>query len=167
MTKSFKHIETKLIHAGEPEPLICGAVSMPIFQSSTFEYAGQDSYHDLKYIRLNNTPNHIVLHQKLAALENAEAAIVTSSGMAAITTTLLTLFNPGDHFLAQDCLYGGTYDFLTKDFAALGISFDFIDGDNPHSWENKLQTNTKAVYVETITNPLMQVADLKSLIEFN
>ena len=87
--------------------------------------------------------------------------------MAAITTTLLTLLDPGDHLLAQDCLYGGTYDFLTKDFATLGISFDFIDGDDPHSWESKLQTNTKAVYVETITNPLMQVADLKSLIEFN
>ena len=166
MTKPYRHIETKLIHAGEPEPLIRGAVSMPIFQSSTFEYAGQDSYHDLKYIRLNNTPNHIALHQKLAALENAEAAVVTASGMAAITTTLLTLLSPGDHFLAQDCLYGGTHDFLTKDFAALGISFDFIDGDDQDSWKRKLRSNTKAVYVETITNPLMQVADLKLLIEF-
>lgn len=166
MIKSNRRIETKLIHAGEPEPLIKGAVSMPIFQSATYEYAGQDSYHDLKYIRLNNTPNHVVLHQKLAALENAEAAVVSSSGMAAITTTLLALFKPGDHFLAQDCLYGGTHDFLTKDFAALGISFDFIGGDDPDSWKRKLRSNTKAVYVETITNPLMQVADLKSLIEF-
>ncbi len=166
MSKPLRHIETKLIHAGEPEPLIMGAVSMPIFQSSTFEYAGQKSYHDLKYIRLNNTPNHVALHQKLAALENAEAAIVTASGMAAITTTLLTLLGPGDHFLSQDCLYGGTHDFLTKDFATLGISFDFIAGDDPDSWKNKLRSNTKAVYVETITNPLMQVADLKSLIEF-
>ena len=166
MTKPLRHIETKLIHAGEPEPLIMGAVSMPIFQSSTFEYAGQKSYHDLKYIRMNNTPNHVALHQKLAALENAEAAIVTASGMAAITTTLFTLLGPGDHFLAQECLYGGTHDFLTKDFAALGISFDFIDGDDPDAWKGKLRSNTKAVYVETITNPLMQVADLKSLIEF-
>ena len=166
MIKSNRRIETKLIHAGEPEPLIRGAVSMPIFQSATFEYAGQDSYHDLKYIRLNNTPNHVVLHQKLAALENAEAAVVSSSGMAAITTTLLALLKPGDHFLAQDCLYGGTHDFLTKDFAALGISFDFINGDDPDSWKRKLRSNTKAFYVETITNPLMQVADLKSLIEF-
>ena len=166
MIKLNRRIETKLIHAGEPEPLIKGAVSMPIFQSATFEYTGQDSYHDLKYIRLNNTPNHVVLHQKLAALENAEAAVVSSSGMAAITTTLLALLKPGDHFLAQDCLYGGTHDFLTKDFAALGISFDFIGGDDPDSWKRKLRSNTKAVYVETITNPLMQVADLKSLIEF-
>ena len=133
MAKHIKHIATKLIHAGEPEPLIQGAVSMPIFQSSTFEYTGQGRYHDLRYIRLNNTPNHIALHQKLASIENAEAALVTASGMGAISTTLLTLLAPGDHFLAQACLYGGTHDFITKDFAALGISFDFIDGEDPGS----------------------------------
>jgi cystathionine beta-lyase/cystathionine gamma-synthase len=166
MTKVYKHIETKLIHAGEPEPLICGAVSMPIFQSSTFEYTGATTYNDLKYIRLNNTPNHIALHQKLAALENAEAALVTASGMAAITTTLLTVLSSGDHLLAQECLYGGTHDFITRDFAELGISFDFIDGDDPGSWKRKLTPNTKAILVETMTNPLLQVADLKSVVEF-
>ncbi len=166
MTKAYKHLETKLIHAGEPEPRIGGAVSMPIFQSSTFEYAGQTSYHDLKYIRLNNTPNHLVLHEKLASLENAEAAVVMASGMAAITTTLLTVLSSGDHMLAQDCLYGGTHDFITKDFASFGISFDFIDGDDPNSWKDHLRPNTKAIYVETITNPLLQVADLKAVVEF-
>ncbi|RLB28316.1 MAG: PLP-dependent transferase [Deltaproteobacteria bacterium] len=166
MSKTYKHLETKLIHAGEPEPLISGAVSMPIFQSSTFEYTGATSYHDLKYIRLNNTPNHIVLHQKLAALENAEAALVTASGMAAITTTLLTILHSGDHLLAQECLYGGTHDFLTKDLEAFGISFDFIDGDDPDSWKHRLRPNTKAIYVETMTNPLLQVADLKAVVEF-
>jgi cystathionine beta-lyase/cystathionine gamma-synthase len=166
MTKAYKHLETKLIHAGEPEPLIGGAVSMPIFQSSTFEYAGQTSYHDLKYIRLNNTPNHLALHEKLASLENAEAAVVMASGMAAITTTLLTVLSSGDHVLAQDCLYGGTHDFITKDFASFGISFDFIDGDDPNSWKDHLRPNTKAIYVETITNPLLQVADLKAVVEF-
>ena len=79
MARLIKGLETKLIHAGEPEPLIGGAVTMPIFQSSTYEYAGQTSYHDLRYIRLNNTPNHAVLHRKLAALENAEAALVAGS----------------------------------------------------------------------------------------
>lgn len=166
MTTHNHHIETKLIHAGEPDPLIHGAVSMPIFQSSTFEYAGQDSYHDLKYIRLNNTPNHIVLHQKLAALENAEAAVVTASGMAAISTAFLTLLSTGDHFLAQECLYGGTHDFLTNDFAPLGISFDFIDGNDPDSWKPKLRPNTRVILVETMTNPLLQVADLKAVSEF-
>ena len=166
MAKVYKHIETKLIHAGEPEPLICGAVSMPIFQSSTFEYTGETTYHDLKYIRLNNTPNHIALHQKLAALENSEAALVTASGMAAITTTLLTVLSSGNHLLAQECLYGGTHDFITGDFIELGISFDFIDGDNPGSWKHKLTPNTKAILVETMTNPLLQIADLISVVEF-
>ena len=166
MTKVYKHLETKLIHAGEPDPPIEGAVSMPIFQSSTFEYSGATSYHDLKYIRLNNTPNHVALHQKLAALENAEAALVTASGMAVISTTLLTLLSSGDHVLAQDCLYGGTHDLITKDLPTLGISYDFIDADNPDSWEHQLRTDTKAIYVETMTNPLLQVGDLKAVVEF-
>lgn len=166
MTKIYQHLETKLIHAGEPEPLINGAVSMPIFQSATFEYSGQSSYHDLKYIRLNNTPNHVALHEKLSALENADAALVTSSGMAAISTTLLTILSAGDHFLVQECLYGGTYDLITKDFGTLGIAYDFIDGDDPGSWESKLRPNTKAIYVETMTNPLLQVADLEAVVAF-
>jgi len=166
MAKTYKHIETKLIHAGEPDPLINCAVSIPIFQSSTFEYSGQTSYHDLKYIRLNNTPNHIALHQKLAALENAEAAVVTSSGMAAISTTILALLSSGDHFLAQEGLYGGTHEFILKDLSALSISFDFIDGDAPQDWQGKLRSKTKAVYVETMTNPLLQIADLKAIVEF-
>jgi cystathionine beta-lyase/cystathionine gamma-synthase len=166
MSKTYKHLETKLIHAGEPDPLINGAVSMPVFQSSTFEYTGATSYHDLKYIRLNNTPNHIALHQKLAALENAEAALVTASGMAAISTTLLSILSSGDHLLAQECLYGGTHDFITKDLETFGISYDFIDGDDPDSWKHKLKPNTKAIYVESMTNPLLQVADLKAVVEF-
>jgi cystathionine beta-lyase/cystathionine gamma-synthase len=159
-------METRLVHAGEPDPRIQGAVSMPIFQSSTFEYTGETSYHDLRYIRLNNTPNHLVLGSKLAALENAEAAVVMSSGMAAITTTLLTFLSAGDHFLTQECLYGGTHDFFTKDLISLDISFDFIDGDDPDSWEQKLRPNTRAFYVETMTNPLLQVADLQAVSTF-
>ena len=166
MSKSYKHLETKLIHAGEPDPLINGAVSIPVFQSSTFEYTGANSYHDLKYIRLNNTPNHIALHQKLAALENAEAALVTASGMAAISTTLLSILSSGDHLLAQECLYGGTHDFITKDLETFGISYDFIDGDDPDSWKYKLKPTTKAIYVESMTNPLLQVADLTAVVEF-
>ena len=155
-------LDTKLIHAGEPEPRIEGAVGMPIFQSSTYEYAGATSYHDLKYIRLNNTPNHRVLHAKLAALENAEAALVMASGMAAISTTLLTVLRAGDHLLAQNCLYGGTHDFVTRDFPALGLTVDFVDGDRPETWGAKLRPETKAIYVETMSNPLLEVADLEA-----
>ena len=100
--------DTQLIHAGELEPRVLGAVAMPIFQSAMYEYGGEKSYDALRYIRLNNTPNHVVLHAKLAALERAEAALVTASGMAAISTALLAVLKPGDHLLAQECLYGGT-----------------------------------------------------------
>jgi cystathionine beta-lyase/cystathionine gamma-synthase len=166
MSKFYKHIETKLIHAGEPEPRVEGSVSMPIFQSSTFEYAGETDYHALKYIRLNNTPNHEAVHRKLAALENAEAALVSASGMAAISTALLTVLSAGDHLLAQDCLYGGTHDLITKDFAGFGIEYDFIDANDPPSWREKLRPNTKAIYVEAMTNPLVEVADLKAVAAF-
>jgi len=166
MARTFKHMETRLIHAGEPDPLIHGAVSIPIFQSSTFQYAGQGSYHDLRYIRLNNTPNHTALHEKLAALECGEAGVVTASGMAAISTTLLALLESGDHLLAQDCLYGGTHDLLTTDLPALGITFDPIDGDHPETWSRSLQPRTRVLYMETITNPLLQVADLKAAAAF-
>jgi cystathionine beta-lyase/cystathionine gamma-synthase len=166
MTKQYKRIETKLIHAGEPDPRILGAVSMPIFQSATFEYAGESSYHDVRYLRLSNSPNHLALQAKLAALENAEAALVTASGMAAISTTLLTVLRAGDHLLAQDCLYGGTHDLVTKDFAGWGLAYDFIDGDKPDSWKQKLTPKTKAIYVEAMSNPTLQVSDLKAAVQF-
>ena len=133
MTKQPHRLETKLVHAGEPEPRIEGAVAMPIFQSATFEYGGGGDYHNLRYIRLNNTPNHTALHKKLSALENAEDAIVTSSGMSAISTALLAVLSAGDHLLVQDSLYGGTHDLITKDFRAFGIEYDFINSDDPDS----------------------------------
>jgi len=164
--KVIRAIDTKLIHAGEPEPLIGGAVAMPIFQSATFAYRGERNYHDLRYIRLSNTPNHEVLHRKLAALENAEAALVTGSGMAAISTTLLALLGAGDRLLAQDCLYGGTHDLLTADLPALQIGTDFIDANDPASWREQLTERTRAIYVETVSNPLMSVADLGAVVDF-
>src|SRR5215467_14857304 len=130
MEKDSNHLETKLIHAGEPHPRIEGAVSIPIFQSAMFEYGDEADYHSLKYIRLNNTPNHTALHEKLSALENAEDALVTASGMAAISTALLTVLSAGDHLLVQDSLYGGTHDFITKDFASFGLSYTFINADD-------------------------------------
>ncbi len=166
MARLIRGIESKLIHAGEPQPPICGAVSTPIFQSSTFEYAGESDYHSLKYIRLNNTPNHQVLHAKLAALEGGEAALVTGSGMGAISAVLIAVLAPGGHLLAQECLYGGTHDLLREDLAQLGIEVDFIDSDEPESWRKHLRANTRAIYVESISNPLVQVGDVAAAAEF-
>ena len=102
----------------------------------------------------------------MAALEGGEAALVTASGMAAISTTLLSLLTPGDHFLAHDTLYGGTHSLITQDLIGMGINVDFIDGEDPNSWELFLRPETKLIYIETITNPLIQVADLNEVIKF-
>jgi len=159
-------LDTRIVHAGEPRPRILGAVSIPIFQSAMYEYGGEADYHDLKYIRLNNTPNHAALHAKLADLESAEAALVTASGMAAISTALLTVLDAGDHALVQDTLYGGTHDLITKDFAGFGIEYDFIDADDPDSWEAKLRPNTRAMYFESLSNPLMGLPDFGAAVAF-
>ncbi len=158
--------ETALIHAGEQRPRIEGAVAMPVFQSSTFEFDGAGDYHDVRYIRLNNTPNHTVLHAKLAALESAEAALVAGSGMAAISSTLLSLLAHGDHVLAHHTLYGGTHDFLTKDLPRMGIEHTFVDADDPGTWAKAVRPTTRAFYVETMTNPLLEVVDLRGVAAF-
>ncbi len=159
-------LETKAIHSGEPRPGIGRAVSLPIFQSSTFEYQGETHYDDILYIRLNNTPNHRAVSAKMAELEGGEAGMVTASGMAAITTSLLTVLKPGSHLLAQGGLYGGTHDFVTHELKRLGIEHDWIAGDDPDTWKRKVRRNTRAIYVESITNPLMEVPRLQEVVRF-
>jgi cystathionine beta-lyase/cystathionine gamma-synthase len=166
MARLIKGLDTKLIHAGEPEPLVGGAVTMPIFQSSTFESSGHTNYHDQRYIRLSNTPNHAVLHAKLSALENADAALVAGSGMAAISAALFTVLARGGHLLAQDCVYGGTHDLFMEEFPRYGMEVDLIDGDEPATWREAIRPNTKAIYVEAMSNPLLQVSDLKAAVDF-
>ena len=164
--EEYSRLSTRVVHAGEPEPRIEGAVTLPIFQSATFETVGEKSYDAVRYVRLNNTPNHQALHAKLASLEGGEAAVVASSGMAAITTTLLALLSRGDHLLALEGLYGGTHTFVTRDLAEFGIGHDLMDGNRPETWSALLKPSTRAIHVETITNPLMQVPDLEQVVRF-
>src|SRR3989454_12007395 len=98
--KKFKHIETKLIHSGEPKPRVHGAVAMPIFQSAMFETRSEPGYHDIEYIRLNNTPNAKALHEKLAADEGADDALVAAGGIVAVSITLLILLHISDYHLS-------------------------------------------------------------------
>lgn len=158
-----KSFATKLIHAGEQR--IDGAVRLPVFQTAMFEYSGDDP-RGARYIRYLNNPNQVALSDKLAALEGAETGLVTGSGMAAISAALLTLLRPGDHFLAFDCLYGGTHDLVTGMLESFDITHTFIAGDRPETWTQMLRNNTKAVYAETITNPLLRVSDHDALIAF-
>src|SRR5262249_25942599 len=150
MVRKTRRIETQLVHAGELGPRVLGAVSMPVFQSSTDGTGeGGGGYHDVRYNPLNNTPDHFVLHGQVGAVEGGEAAVVTASGMAAISTTLLSVLSSGDHLLVQDCLYGGTHDLVTKDFVGMGITHATLDLNQPSTWEQALRPRTKAIYVES------------------
>jgi len=159
-------MDTVAVHGGEPRPGPDGSAVFPIYQGTVYEVEPGTSYHDIKYIRLNSTPSQRYLHDKLAALEGAEAAVATSSGMAAVTTILLSLMRAGDHLLAGDCLYGGTHDFLTGHAADLGWSFSFVDAGRPETWEAARTDRTKVFLVETITNPLMRVGLLDQVADF-
>jgi cystathionine beta-lyase/cystathionine gamma-synthase len=163
-----KHsIETAAVHAGEPKEKIFGAVNFPIFQSSTYLYSGETSYENVKYIRLNNTPNHKALSQKLAALEDGETALVTASGMAAISDSLLAFLQTGDHMMAQNCVYGGTRDLVTREFSRFGIEVSFLENLSRTTLEKHLKSNTRVLLVESITNPLMQVDNLIEAANFS
>jgi len=166
MTSPYSRLETQLVHAGEPMPRILGAVEMPIFQSATFVYQGEARYDDVRYLRSNNTPSQVTLHEKLAILEGAESAMVTASGMAAISTTLLSLLGAGDHLLAHHCLYGGTHDLVSQEFPRYGLGASFIDATRPDTWRDRLTPRTRAIYVEAMTNPLLEVADLEAVVQF-
>lgn len=158
--------DTLAVHGGERRPGPDGSVVFPIYQGTVFATPPGDDYHDIKYLRLNSTPSQAYLHDKLAALEGAEAAVATASGMAAATTVLHTLLRAGDHLIAGDCLYGGTYDFIVGHAERLGWSYTFVDPSRPETWEAARTPRTRVLLVETITNPLMRVARLRELAEF-
>ncbi len=166
MDPRARRLETRLIHAGEPKPRIEGAGVLPIFRSTVWESRPGESYHDIRYPRLSNLPNHVALGEKLASLEGGEAGLVTGSGMAAISSSLLAVLGAGDHVLVQDCVYGGTHGLLTQDLAGLGIACDFADGNDPEAWKAKLRPETRAFYAETIANPLLDVSDLEGIVAF-
>ena len=157
-------LRTRLIHSGLDRT--DGAVVQPVFQTATYEAEPGGAYDDIRYLRLNNSPNHRDLAARLTAITGGEAAVVAASGMAAITTTLMALLKSGDHVLAQDCLYGGTLSFLAEDAPAMGISVDTIDGDKPGTWVSKVRGSTRVFLVESLSNPTLRVADLEAVVAF-
>jgi len=159
-------LDTRLVHAGEPSPRICGAVSAPIFQTSTYETGDEQRYEDVRYHRLNNSPNHRILAGKLASIEETDDAVVTGSGMAAISSALFSCLSAGDHLLVQRGLYGGTWSFISEDLTALGITFTVIDGAAPDTWAAAVTPSTRALYMEAITNPLLAIGELAAAASF-
>jgi cystathionine beta-lyase/cystathionine gamma-synthase len=159
-------IETLAVHGGEPRPGPEGSLVYPIYQGTVYPVEPGTAYEDIKYLRLSTTPSQAYLHDKLAALEGGEAAVATSSGMAALTTALLTLLKEGDHFIASDFLYGGTHDFITHHAADLGWSWTFVDPRRPETWTAAKTDRTRLFLAETIANPLMRVPRLREMVEF-
>ena len=159
-------LATKAVHAGEPVPRIRGASTVPIFQSTVFESVFGTEYGDIKYPRHSNLPNHELAAKKIAALEGAEAGLVAASGMAAISTTLFSVVGHGGHVLAQRDIYGGTAAFLGQDAQRFGFSCDFINAENSETWEKALRSETRAIYVEAMSNPLLAVPDHQAVVAF-
>jgi cystathionine beta-lyase/cystathionine gamma-synthase len=153
----YRNVETLLVHAGAAAGQARGAVGTPIFQTTTFGEADREA--GVRYTRLGNGPNQVVLEARLAALAGADDALVTASGMAAIATTLLTLLGPGQRVLVQRGVYGGTSMLLQQDLERLGIACDIAPNDDPHTWDAAIQPETRAIFVEAITNPLLRIID--------
>ena len=168
-TSKYRTLATDVVHAGSPRPRIEGAVVTPIFQSANYLMADESAYDEVRYIRLSNTPSHHSLHARLAAIESGEAAMVTASGMAAISAAILAFVGSGEHLLAQRTLYGGTQTFLDHDGPRLNVShtaIDLTDRDRPASWERALRPETRMMLLESISNPLMEVGDLEAAVKF-
>lgn len=159
-------IETTAVHGGERRPGPEGSIVFPIFQGTVYGVEEGTSYDEIKYHRLSTTPSQRYLHDKLAALEGGEAAVATSSGMAALTTTLLSLLRSGDHLLAAEGLYGGTHELIADHAGDLGWTYTFVDPGDPESWAAARRPTTRAFLVETITNPLIRVPLLGEVVDF-
>lgn len=140
-------------------------VATPIFQSSTFHHPVGSS-EEVLYTRYGNNPNQVALAEKLAALEGAERAIFLSSGMAATALAHLAVLRPGDHLLASEWIYGGTRRLFMEEFGKLGIEFTFATPDDARNWRHLARRTTRAIFLETPTNPLMRVLDLDPIATF-
>jgi cystathionine beta-lyase/cystathionine gamma-synthase len=154
---------TKAIHVGqEPDPTT-GAIITPIYQTSTYVQEELGKHKGYEYARTQN-PTRTALEECLAALENAKHGLAFSSGCAA-TSTVMNLLSQGDHVVVGEDVYGGTYRIFDKVFRRYGIDFTFIDSQDVTNAEKALRPNTKLIWLETPTNPLLRLADLEAYVK--
>ena len=165
-------LSTQALHAGHDAKNTQGTQAVPIYQTSSYVF--DDSNHAANlfslaepgfiYTRLNN-PTNDVLEQRLAALEGGVAAVATASGTAAIATTLMVILKTGDHIVASNSLYGGTYNLLSNTLTRFGIKTTFVNPDNPNEFSKAVKSNTRAFFAESLGNPKLDVIDLKAISE--
>ena len=156
---------TRAIHVGQEADPATGATIVPIYQTSTYTQEGIGQHKGFEYSRTGN-PTRKALETCLASLENAGYGLAFASGMAA-TSTVLALLDAGDHILAGDDLYGGSYRVFTKVFSRLGLSFEFVDARDPQALAAKIRDNTRLIWLETPTNPLLRLCDIAAIAEIS
>lgn len=155
----FMKFATKAIHSGlEPDPAT-GAIMTPIYQTSTYTQAAPGQHKGYEYSRTHN-PTRTALQKNIAALENAKYGLCFSSGMGAIDA-VIKLLKPGDEVISTNDLYGGSYRIFTKIFSKYGIKFHFIGMENISDIEKHVNSNTKMIWLETPTNPMLNIIDIK------
>ena len=162
--------QTKALHVGHETKNTEGTRAVPIYQTTSYVFNDSDHAANLFslaepgyiYTRLNN-PTADILEQRLASLEGGIAAVATSSGSAALATTLLTLLKTGDHIVASNSLYGGTWNLLNVTLPRYGITTTFVDPDDPSNFAKAVKDNTRVIYAETIGNPKLDVLDLSEI----
>lgn len=167
---STNKFATNALHAGHDTTKNAGTRAVPIYQTTSYVFNNSDHAANLFglaeagfiYTRLNN-PTNDILEQRLAKLEGGIGAVVTASGTAAISTALLTLLKTGDHIVASNSLYGGTYNLLNVTLPRLGITTTFVDPSNPENFLNAAQENTRVFFAESLGNPKLDVLDLKAI----
>ena len=156
---TIKQFNTQCVHEGQLEDSqFKGGVS-PLYMATNYSFGEEKK----RYPRYFNTPNLEAVAQKVAALEGAEAGLVFSSGMAAISTAMLSYLSQGDHVVLQNDLYGGSRNFVKTEFPKYGITYTFTEGLEVADFEKAIQTNTKGIYLETPSNPLLKLVDLKAV----
>ncbi len=167
---STQKFATQALHTGHDVNSTNGTRSVPIYQSSAYVFNDSDdaagrfnlSVPGFIYTRLNN-PTNDILEQRLAALEGGIAAVATASGTSAVSTTLLTLLKAGDHIVASSSLYGGSYNLLNVTLPRHGITTTFVDASDPENFANAVQENTRAVFIESLGNPKLDVLDIEAI----
>lgn len=167
---STLNFSTQALHSGHDVTSTQGTRAVPIYHTSSYVFENSDhaagafnlSVPAFIYTRLNN-PTSDILEKRLAALEGGIGAVVTSSGASAISTTLLTLLKTGDHIVSSNSLYGGTYNLLNVTLPRLGINTTFVDPSDTENFKKNIQENTKAIFVESLGNPKLDIINLKAV----
>lgn len=164
MKRPATGLSTRAIHGTRTPPNVGDPVASPVYQSATF-LNPIGSAKNVLYTRYGNNPNQIALGEKLAALEGAEDAVFLASGMGATSLSLMSVLSAGDHLISSNWIYGGTRKLLVEEFQRLGIAVSFADPTRPDGWKRHIKRTTRAVFVETPTNPQIRLIDLDPIAE--